>query len=231
MKSSSKFITNVLFTSGSSRRIENLLDFDQMNSEKSCAPICQTLNDQEGRGNPVEPSILNQESITIVCGPSEHLKNFDPQVDSCVTNGLPMLGSMLPCVGGVSGEGAPSIITGGINEVSVLSSDQHASNVNVIVEGSSTLHNPVDLGQFFQEGHCNAMERNGCNGLTKVTTEDVESSSRHCQRVIKPVDGENEEVLGGIFAFSEEGKVSNVLTVLKYIYIFFFLFLVGCIFL
>lgn len=214
MESSSKFKTNVLFTSGSSRRIENLLDFDQMNGEKSYAPICQTLNDQEGRGNPVEPSILNQESMTIVCGPSEHLKNFDPQVDSCATNGLPMLGSKLPHIGRLSGEGAPSVITGGINEVSVLSSDQNASNVNVNVEGSSTLHNPIDLGQFFQEGHCNAMEQSRCSGLTEVITEDVESSSSHCQRVIKPEDdGGNEEMLGGIFAFSEEGKVSNVSTV------------------
>lgn len=181
-----------------------MLDFDQINCEKSYAPICHTPNDQEGRGNPVEPSILNKGCVSIVCTPSGHLKNIDSQVDSCMTNGLSILGSNLPHVGRVSEEAVASVISGEINEVSVSSSDQHASNVHAIVEGFSSLNNPVNLGQFFQEGHYESLEQNGCNGLTDVVTEDVGS---HCQRVVKPEDdGENEEMLGGIFSFSEEGK-------------------------
>lgn len=115
-----------------------------------------------------------------------------------------MLGSELPPVGRVSGEGfASSVVTGRINEVSVLSSDEQASKMNITVKGCSVLHNPVDLGQFFQEGHCRVLEHNGCNGLTDVETEDVESSSNsHCQRVKPEDDEENDEMLGGMFAFS-----------------------------
>ncbi|XP_024933374.3 autophagy-related protein 18g isoform X1 [Ziziphus jujuba] len=189
---------------GSSRRIENLFDFDQVNYEKSYAPISPTLNYQERKGNAAEPSILNLESSSIICTPFIPLKNIDSQVDRCLTNGLPMSGSELPSVGRVSGEGfASSVITGGSSEVSGLSSDEQASKVNVTVEGSSVLPNPVDLGQFFQEGHCRALEHNGCNGLTDVETEDFESSSNsQCQRLKPEDDEENDEMLGGMFTFS-----------------------------
>lgn len=197
-------LTNILFSSGSSRRIENLFDFDQVNYEKSYAPISPTLNYQERKGNAAEPSILNLESSSIICTPFIPLKNIDSQVDRCLTNGLPMSGSELPSVGRVSGEGfASSVITGGSSEVSGLSSDEQASKVNVTVEGSSVLPNPVDLGQFFQEGHCRALEHNGCNGLTDVETEDFESSSNsQCQRLKPEDDEENDEMLGGMFTFS-----------------------------
>lgn len=46
----------------------------------------------------------------------------------------------------------------------------------------------------------------GCHTLAEAMTDDVESSSSHCERE-QPAeaDGENDEMLGSMFAFSEEG--------------------------
>lgn len=173
--------------SGSSRRIENLFDLDQINSEKSYASGCQTLNEiyLERRGNAnVEPSVLKRNSSNIVSIPSEHPKNVDSQVDSCVTRETPCLN------------------TDGITEVSNFRSGQYAYNMNSLDEGPATVHNPVDFGPLFKAGHFEIIQNN-CNGLTEVGTVDVDSSSNHCERE-KP--GEDDDMLGGMFAFSEEGR-------------------------
>ncbi|KAA8543189.1 hypothetical protein F0562_021316 [Nyssa sinensis] len=70
---------------GSSRRIENLLDFDQMNTEKPITPNSHSLYElyQERSGSTsVGPSLLNQKSSTAtVSFRSQHLKNTDSLVD------------------------------------------------------------------------------------------------------------------------------------------------------
>ncbi|KAK9984095.1 hypothetical protein SO802_033620 [Lithocarpus litseifolius] len=176
---------------GSSRRIENFPDFDQINSEKSYAFSCQTLNEIYPERRPLfEPSILKQNSLNIVSAPSEHPKPVDSQVDSCVTRDAPS-----PNTGGI-----------GISEVSVSGSDQHASNLSILEEGHTTVHYPaVDFGPLIQVGHFEVMQDNGCDGLNVVGTGDVDSSSNHCEREKPGEDGEDDEMLGGIFAFSEEG--------------------------
>ncbi|ONH93723.1 hypothetical protein PRUPE_8G249300 [Prunus persica] len=190
---------------GSSRRIEHFLDFDQTNNEKARTTVCQILNGPERRANTiVEPSLENHISFSILCTPSEHFKNIDSQVSSCLTNGFPVLESKLTPGGRVSAEEGLSLKAIGISEVSVLYSDQHPSSTNIVAEGAPTLQHPIDLSQFFQEEHCNALVPNGCHGLTEVITDDVDSDSSHCDKV-KAMDEEDSEMLGGMFAFSDEG--------------------------
>lgn len=181
------------FLSGSSRRIENLFDLDQINSEKSYASGSQTLNEiyLERRGNAdIEPSVLKRNSSNIVSIPSEHPKNVDSQAESCVTRE------------------DPSLNTDGITEVSNFRSDQYAYNMNILDEEPAPVHNPVDFGPLFKAGHFEIMQQN-CHGLTEVGTVDVDSSSNHCEREKSGEDGEDgedDEMLGGMFAFSEEGR-------------------------
>lgn len=144
-----------------------------------------------------EPSLLKQNSSNIVSAPSEHPKTVDSQVDSCGTRDAPS-----PNAGGI-----------GISEVSVSGSDQHASNLNILEEGHTTVHYPaVDFGPLIQVGHFEVMQDNGCDGLTVVDTGDVDSSSNHCEREKPGEDGEDDEMLGGIFAFSEEGRNLKLLS-------------------
>ncbi|KAB1203013.1 Autophagy-related protein 18g [Morella rubra] len=175
---------------GSSRRIENLLDFDQMNNEKFCAPGCQTLNDiyQERRGCViVEPGTLKLNDANIVSISSEDLKNVDSQVDSSVSRETAYLN------------------TGEITEVSDLSSNRCASDINTPDEEPTTVHNPVGFEPFFQVEHFQATKHDGCHGLTEVGAVDINGRGDHCETEKAGEDEEEDEMFGGMFAFSEEG--------------------------
>ncbi|KAL6610199.1 hypothetical protein ACP70R_040168 [Stipagrostis hirtigluma subsp. patula] len=70
--------------------------------------------------------------------------------------------------------------------------------------GASDSHNSVEFTQFFQEGYCKISELDDCRELTEAVT-DADSSSSHCEREKPEEDGDNDDMLGGVFAFSEEG--------------------------
>jgi hypothetical protein len=65
-------------------------------------------------------------------------------------------------------------------------------------------HNSVEFTQYFQEGYCKISELDDCRELTEAVT-DADSSSSHCEREKPEEDGDNDDMLGGVFAFSEEG--------------------------
>ncbi|XP_062179569.1 autophagy-related protein 18h-like isoform X2 [Phragmites australis] len=71
-------------------------------------------------------------------------------------------------------------------------------------QGVSDSHNSVEFTQFFQEGYCKISELDDCRELTEAVT-DADSSSSHCEREKPEEDGDNDDMLGGVFAFSEEG--------------------------
>lgn len=163
---------------------------DQVTSEKSCAPSCQTLNEIYGerRGCAiVESSFLKQNSSNIVSIPSEHPKDAGSQVDGYIRSD------------------APCLTSSGKPEDAVLSSDLYASNMNTPGEGSTTVHNPVDFGSLLQVGYIEGMQHNGSNGLTKDSTVDVASNNNDCEGEKLGKDVEDDEMFGGMFAFSEEG--------------------------
>uniref|UniRef100_A0A5B7ARY2 Putative autophagy-related protein 18g n=2 Tax=Davidia involucrata TaxID=16924 RepID=A0A5B7ARY2_DAVIN len=196
---------------GSSRRIENFLDLDQMNTEKLITATSYSLNElyQERRGSTsVGPSLLNQKSSTTTESfPSEHLKNTNSHVDDSITNELSSVESKLPSAGRAVAEGAWTSSTGRIKEVPMLTADHFDLAVNITAEGPTPprMQNLVHFEQFFQEGYCNAMELDGCRQLTEVVTDDVDSSGSHCEKEKPKDDAENNELLDGMFFFSEEG--------------------------
>ncbi|KAA8550920.1 hypothetical protein F0562_002604 [Nyssa sinensis] len=149
---------------GSSRRIENLLDVDQMNTEKPFTPTRQIWTElyQERR----ESTLLSARK---------------------------------------AGVGAPTSSSCGVREATMFTADHFDSAMNITVEGHSRMKNLVDFEQFFQEGYCKALELDGCRRLTEVVTDDLDSSGSHCEREKPDDDGENDELLGGVFSFSEEG--------------------------
>ncbi|KAL5202597.1 hypothetical protein ABZP36_013549 [Zizania latifolia] len=69
---------------------------------------------------------------------------------------------------------------------------------------TSDSHNSVEFTQYFQEGYCKISELDDCRELTEAVT-DADSSSSHCEREKPEEDGDNDDMLGGVFAFSEEG--------------------------
>jgi hypothetical protein len=70
---------------------------------------------------------------------------------------------------------------------------------------ASGSHNSVEFTQYFQEGYCKISELDDCRELTEAVT-DADSSSSHCEREKPEEDGDNDDMLGGVFAFSEEGS-------------------------
>lgn len=63
----------------------------------------------------------------------------------------------------------------------------------------------LDFGQYFQEGYCKAGSHDECHKLTEVGT-DVDNSTSPCNKANSEDDGESDDMLGGVFAFSEEGR-------------------------
>lgn len=101
--------------------------------------------------------------------------------------------------------GTPASNAGGISTVPLLNADHTDSAIDVVeVEvPPSSKNNAVDFGQFFQEGYCKVLERDGCRKLT----DDMDNADSHREREKSDeYDGEEDELLGGMFDFSEEGK-------------------------
>ncbi|KAM7495939.1 hypothetical protein LguiA_020353 [Lonicera macranthoides] len=101
--------------------------------------------------------------------------------------------------------GTPASNAGGISTVPLLNADHIDSAIDVVeveVPPPSSEINAVDFGQFFQEGYCKVLERDGCRKLT----DDVNNGDSHYEREKSDeYDGEEDELLGGMFDFSEEG--------------------------
>ncbi|KAI4301849.1 hypothetical protein L6164_035089 [Bauhinia variegata] len=74
-------------------------------------------------------------------------------------------------------------------------------DLNMEVTHVEPMHDSPDFGQFFQEGYCKASVDYGQS--TEVGT-DVDCGSPH-GREKSEEDGDNDDLLGGVFDFSEEG--------------------------
>uniref|UniRef100_A0A0E0HEA5 Uncharacterized protein n=2 Tax=Oryza nivara TaxID=4536 RepID=A0A0E0HEA5_ORYNI len=78
------------------------------------------------------------------------------------------------------------------------------TSINSGQNEASDSHNSVEFTQYFQEGYCKISELDDCRELTEAVT-DADSSSSHCEREKPEEDGDNDDMLGAVFAFSEEG--------------------------
>jgi len=148
----------------------------------------------------VEPCLQNHilmESSSCLSG---NLKHVDFDADRCVS-GCPIFQGR-----NISSEERDSIGFGISKNSGLIPA--HASDKTELVEVASAMQN-AGVSVSFQDGHCNckAQELDGSDVLTEVVTDEVDSSSSHHEREQLKEDGENGEMLGGIFAFSEEGKI------------------------
>ncbi|XP_020233954.1 autophagy-related protein 18h isoform X1 [Cajanus cajan] len=75
------------------------------------------------------------------------------------------------------------------------------SDLNMNVNCEESIRDSPDFEQFFQEGYCKASV--DCHESTEVIT-DVDCSSP-CGREKSDEDGDNDDMLGDVFDFSEEG--------------------------
>lgn len=126
---------------------------------------------------------------------SEHSDNNSP-MDECVINGISSSPSSFSHANELVIAATHSSNNGFIGELSGASIEQ---------SGTADSHSPVEFTKFFHEGYCKVSELDDCRDSTDAVT-DVDSSSSHCERE-KPdeEDGDNDDMLGGVFDFSEEG--------------------------
>ncbi|KAJ8748430.1 hypothetical protein K2173_003067 [Erythroxylum novogranatense] len=189
---------------GSSRRIEHLLDLDQINCEKPCIPACQTMNGhyQETKGfMVVESNTLNQTSFSFFSSRLQHPKNMNADNANCSEIGLPGSDSYLPPGGRTLPEESPISNIHSNNGVSMLVADNYGRDANV---PKLETENPVNLGLYFREGHCKAGDLGGCRKSTEVMSDDVDGSISYCEKEKPDEEGESNEFLGGVFPFSDE---------------------------
>ncbi|XP_068341645.1 autophagy-related protein 18h-like [Pyrus communis] len=92
-----------------------------------------------------------------------------------------------------------SVNSGGASEGYNVGSNRSDLSMNMLDEGP--VHESPDFEPFFQEGYCKESPLSNFRESTEVGT-DVDSP---CDREKSEEDGDNDDMLGGVFAFSEEG--------------------------
>ncbi|XP_058083559.1 autophagy-related protein 18g-like isoform X2 [Magnolia sinica] len=126
--------------------------------------------------------------------------------DGCIANGPSSLESDASCVGRQVTKGALSsnnVVSSEVWNASGSNPSESSLNIHTETERADS-HNSLDFAQYFHEGYCKISELDDCRELTEVVT-DADSSSSHCEREKPEEDGDNDDMLGGMFAFSEEG--------------------------
>lgn len=92
--------------------------------------------------------------------------------------------------------------SGVTSDLSNTGSNRSDSSVNIIDEGP--VHGSLDFEPYFQEGYCQAtVARESCNSVEAVGDGDNARSPSRQDKSEEDVD--NDDMLEGIFAFSEEG--------------------------
>ncbi|XP_062084636.1 autophagy-related protein 18h isoform X1 [Humulus lupulus] len=173
---------------------------------------CYSSNHQSGiQGNGEKSGrfifalrLQNQSSTNkdlVSCSSRQSTSNVSHDEDCNFSNGLSTLtDNSLPADRTISKE-VRSFDGGGPTEGSNVSSNRSDLTMNSLDEGP--VHDSLDFEQYFQEGYCKASAESDCPESTEVVT-DVDSSSSPCGDKCEE-DGDNDDMLGGVFAFSEEG--------------------------
>ena len=141
------------------------------------------------------PSLLTQNSIRTDTSSME----ISPPENSCLVNSpSPVQNGLISAKTANLTEVQSSSSVGG-SEASNISSNRSDFSMNVADE--SSVQDSLDFGGYYQEEYCKAATLD--EGHEVIT--DVDSSSSPREKAKSEEDGENDELLGGIFAFSEEG--------------------------
>ncbi|GMJ11198.1 homolog of yeast autophagy 18 (ATG18) H [Hibiscus trionum] len=89
------------------------------------------------------------------------------------------------------------------SDVSNTSSNRSDLSMNMLDEGP--VNESPDFEQFFQEEYCTALP-SGAHPEPKKVVTDVDNSSSPCDKEKSEEEVDNDDMLGGVFAFSEEGS-------------------------
>lgn len=198
---------------GSSRTPAAVRDLHQMDSFRPYPRIVQSENDNDGVNgknnaflwsHATKPGSFNQADARTLRGPSATGVSFIQE--SYVVNTPSSPKSSALSTGGSAPrevQSSSSVLT---SEISNTSSDRSDLSMNIIDEPvHEDMHDPIDFGQYFEEGYCKASSHDESPELTEAIT-DVESSNNSpCDKEKSEEDGDNDDMLGGVFAFSEEG--------------------------
>lgn len=147
----------------------------------------------------LKQSSLNKDSVLVS---SENYMLGSPPADCKYPNIVSSLPSgSLPAQRSTADGFKPSD-SGGASEVSNTSSNRSDSSMNIMDEGLT--HGSLEFEPYFQEGYYQASAVNKCCDSVEAAA-DVDSNSNPCEREKSEEDGDNDDLLGGVFAFSEEG--------------------------
>ncbi|XP_021742467.1 autophagy-related protein 18h-like isoform X2 [Chenopodium quinoa] len=173
----------------------------QMDAVKSYLGIAQNqiINNGMKVSSKFPSPLLTQNSLKT---DDTSTMEISPPENSCLVNSpSPVKNASLSAERANSKEVQSSSSVGG-SEASNVSSNRSDFSMNVADE--SSVQDPLDFGGFFEEEYCKAGPLDESHELSEVVT-DVDSSSSPREKEKSEEDGENDELLGGVFAFSEEG--------------------------
>ncbi|XP_024439437.2 autophagy-related protein 18h isoform X1 [Populus trichocarpa] len=181
---------------------------DGGSSTKFYPPMMQAVNSNAGEGgisllaSPIlYESSTNKDSGSIsfkqtqIGATSAENSNFINSNVTSLTNG-PLTAERLIAKEVQSSE------SGVTSEASNISSNRSDLSMNIIDEGPA--NDSQDFEHFFQEGYCKASDLKECQESTEVLTF-VDNNSSPCDVDKSEEDGDNDDMLGGVFSFSEEG--------------------------
>lgn len=159
--------------SGSSRRVENLLEADQLKSEKALIPTRQTLNDfcEEVRQSiNYEAHVLKQKPIFPASLSSANTADYF--VESSTMGEFLSASTKVTSCSRIMDGGSPPPMTGLSMTVPVLNTNVLHSALEVPILSDAV--KSVDIGQPFEESYCNVTKRHGspnCYQFTDITDE------------------------------------------------------------
>ncbi|KAK9735381.1 hypothetical protein RND81_04G202600 [Saponaria officinalis] len=166
----------------------------QMDTMKSYLTLAQNSPVKNGMmKNPSSyPStLLTQNSFKT---DNNAIMEISPPEESCLINS--------PSLDITSKEVVQSSNSVGTSDASNISSNRSDFSMNVVDEGS--VQDPLDFGGFLEEEYCKAAPLDETHEVSEVVT-DVDSSSSPREKEKSEEDGDNDDMLGGVFDFSEEG--------------------------
>ncbi|KAF9670014.1 hypothetical protein SADUNF_Sadunf13G0024300 [Salix dunnii] len=189
---------------------------DGGSSTKSYPPMMQAVNSNAGEGGisllaslDLYESSINKDNGSISfkqtqmgATPAENSNLINGNVTS-LTNG-PLTAERLIAKEVQSSE------SGVTSEASNTSSSRSDLSMNIIDEGPA--NDSPDSEQFFQEGYCKASDLNECQESTEALAF-VDNHSSPCDVDKSEEDGDNDDMLGGVFSFSEEEEGAHELCI------------------
>ncbi|KAL7235013.1 hypothetical protein ACSBR1_018482 [Camellia fascicularis] len=189
---------------GSSKTPAAINDLDQTDSLRSYPHIVLTANESDGvKGHnamllspPLYKRSFKQADIS-----TSRISSVEES--RVINTSLPKAGAPS---GGTTAAEVPSSSSVVTSEASNSSSNRSDLSMNILDEGPvhDDMHDPLDFGQYFEEEYCKASIQDECPELTEVVT-DVDSSNSPCDKEKSEEDGDDDDMLGGVFVFSEEG--------------------------